>query len=107
MSDFEIEAKLSLDPAGRDRPDMASRFITHGLGTPAAGTYTEVAFTASSGWFAMAEDVRREIVRKVADQLYGSRWAFIYGPEQYRDAIARWDLRLREKVIVSRIEVCS
>lgn len=99
-----------LDPSNTGPDWSGSWFITHGLGKPAAGTYTEVAFTIeepsdSQEQIVQDERVLEEVVRQVATQLYGTAWAFTYRPDQYEDAIARWGLRRRERVIVTSIEV--
>lgn len=85
------------------RPD--SWFITHGLGGPAAGMFTEVRFIYPSP--EQPEHVLDEIVRKVAFACYGTSWAFHYRPNQYKQAIQneRFSLTRREVVIVSSIEV--
>jgi hypothetical protein len=86
-----------------------SWFLTHGLGKPAALTYTEVAFSAEAlidpdgkPW---PEHVLDRAVLEVAGQLYGRAYAFHYRPDQYADAIERHGLRRRERVIVTSIEV--
>lgn len=88
-------------PAGPD--SYGSWSITFGLGKSAQGTYTEVAFTRDVDRH--PERVLEEVVRRVAVDLYGTAWAFTYRPEQYAEAIARWGLRRRERVLVTSIEV--
>jgi hypothetical protein len=94
-----------LDPSNTG-PDWAgSWFITHGLGKAAEGTYTEVGW--GQGLRNLPEHVIEDVVRRVAVELYGTAWAFIYRPDQYEDAIARHGLRRRERVIVCSVEVWS
>ncbi|MDP5182138.1 hypothetical protein QOZ88_05775 [Blastococcus sp. BMG 814] len=78
--------------------------VTFGFGKPAAGMYTAVHF-AEVPHLSLPERVLEEVVRRVAVDLYGTAWAFTYRPEQYADAIARWGLRRRERVVVTSIEV--
>jgi hypothetical protein len=112
-----INYEARLQPIGwhlHDRPAPGSWFITHGLGEPAAGTYTEVAFApgvlervvlVGEQAYAVGKRLLEEVVRQVAVALYGTAWAFTYRPDQYEDAIARHGLRRRERVIVTSIEV--
>lgn len=93
-------------------PQPSSWFVTFGFGKPAASTYTEVAFTDDAlGRIegttndTLPERVLDEVVRTIAADLYGTAWAFHYRPDQYQDAIARHGVRLRERVVVSSIEV--
>ena len=95
-----IDQRASGSPA---RP--GSWFITHRLGRPAGGTYTEVAMPAHAE--ALDRAVLETVVRAVAVELYGSAWAFIYGPEQHAEAIARWSSPRRELVVVEVVEVLS
>lgn len=93
-------------------PEPNSWFITHPLGKPAGGTYTEVTFTdaALNGLdrdHARTPAVLEQVVREVAAELYGTAWAFIYGPEQHPDAIARFESPRREHVLVELVEVFS
>lgn len=89
-----------------------SWFVTHPLGKPAGGTYTEVAFDRGcvdplQTHLTPADMLRvlDEVVRLVAGDLYGIRWAFSYRPDQYADAIERHRMRRRELVIVTAIDV--
>jgi hypothetical protein len=77
-----------------------SWFITHPLGGPAGDTYTEVVIHQGERY---PESMRDDAVRFVATELYGSRWAFHYRPEQFDDAIGRYGLRRRERVFVTEI----
>jgi len=85
-------------------------YVTHGLGTPAGGTYTEVAFarhTPLATGIPPAEqsrEVLEQVVRSSIRELYGNRWAFHYPPEEYGEAIGRWQLSLRERLVVTHIE---
>lgn len=86
-----------------------SWYITHGLGKPAAGTFTEVAFGDNAlidadgqPW---PEWVLDAAVRHVAGQLYGDRWAFQYRPDQYEPSIERHGMRRRERVVITNVEV--
>lgn len=106
--EFDYAAKLSdLDPtATTSGPPW---YVTFGFGKPAAGTYSEVAFTAEALIGDDAEPhpehVLDAVVRRVAVDLYGTAWAFHYRPDEYADAIGRWNLRRRERVVVSSVEV--
>lgn len=103
-----IELRAALDPSNTG-PDWAgSWFITHGNGKPAQNTYTEVAFGDNARidpqgqpW---PEHILDAAVREVAGQLYGRAWAFHYRPDEAPDAIHRWGLRRRERVIVTSLE---
>jgi len=81
--------------------------ITHGLGKPAAGTYTEVTIGVpeDEDGAPLPERTVEQVVREVAQQLYGTAWAFVYGPSEYADAIKRHELRRRERVIVTDVQV--
>lgn len=104
--DIHVYAKLQTGVHEHAENLPGSWFITHGLGTPAAGTYTEVAFPSQLPYRADPV-VAEEAVRQIADQLYGNRWAFIYPPEGRQDAIDRWKLKRRERVVVTEIRVWS
>jgi hypothetical protein len=95
-------------------PAPSSWTITHGLGKPAGGTYTEVRFADDAlldtvnnpaPGLPRPEHVLDEVVRRVARDLYGTAWAFHYRPDQYADAIRRHGLRRREVVVVESVEV--
>lgn len=92
-------------------PRPGSWFITHGLGKPAANTYTEVVLDPplpeDADGAPIPHELIDEIVRQVAIALYGTAWAFTYPPQQYADAIERHGMRLRERVLVDGIEVYS
>lgn len=109
--ELTYEALLHASPAG---PDWAGSWtVTFGFGKPAQGTYTEVAFASNvldslrHDESVSAECVLEEVVRRVAVDLYGTAWAFVYRPDQYEQAVARWGLRRRERVVVTSIEVWS
>lgn len=101
-------------PNAHCEPRPGSWYVTHGLGGPAAGTYTEVAFDPGAvdplqTHLDHASIVRilDGIVRQTAVALYGTAWAFTYRPDEYADAIERHGMRLRERVVVDGIEVYS
>ena len=103
-------AQLDLDTDEDVGP--SSWTITHGLGKPAEGTFTEVAFGPDVNAELLTLPgslepyvVADQLVREVAAALYGSAYAFVYRPEEYDDAVARWALRRRERVVVSSLEV--
>lgn len=111
----EFALRLVLTAPGQATSPGAS-VITHGLGTPAGGTHTEVWFvdgTAGArdldgdGSFRdpEREALREEVVRAAAIETYGRRWAFTYRPEQVEDAVLRYGSLLRERVEVSSVEV--
>lgn len=85
-----------------------SWFITHGLGKPAANTYTEVAFGENAlidpQGEAWPEHILDRAVLEVAGQLYGRAYAFHYRPDQFADSIERYGLRRRERVVITSIE---
>jgi hypothetical protein len=97
-------------------PD-ASWYVTHPLGKPAGGTYSELAFTQAALDSVTYSDhvaprgrlearaVFDELVRRIVVDLYGSAWAFTYPPEQFADAIERHGMRRRELVIVTYVDV--
>lgn len=107
MTAPSLTYEARLDPS-HTGPDWAgSWYITHGLGRPAAGTYTEIAFVTDVQVTDHPDPVLEEVVRRVAVDLYETAWAYVYSPDQYEDAIARWALRRRERVIVTAIDVWS
>lgn len=98
---IDYAATLDRDPGCVLLP--GSWYVTHPLGGPAAGTFTEVAFDP---WLpAQPDAVLDEVVHRVAVDLYGRAWAFTYRPDQYEQAIGRHGMRRRERVIVTRINV--
>jgi hypothetical protein len=85
-------------------------YITHGFGKPAVHTYTEVVFTrevqqALDEHHPDPDRVRDEVVRRVANDLYGTSWAFHYPPAEYDDAIGRFLMIRRERVVVTAVQV--
>lgn len=94
-----------IDQRDRQQPLTGSWFITHGIGTPAGGTFTEVAIDP-----AVLGDAPRDIaraaleqtVRELAVQLYGDSWAFTYDPQHPPAEPNR-----RELVVVTWVEVLS
>lgn len=97
---LDYEARLDEDPIG---PWSGAWSITFGFGKPAQNTYTEVAFRGELQ--TLPARVLDEVVHRVAADLYGTAWAFTYPPEQYEEAVARFRIRRRERVIVTRVEV--
>lgn len=116
---LNVAARLVLAGDEAETPlRPTSWFITHPIGKPAEGTFTEVAFAddvleqlAELHDEHVVERLLDETVRVVAVQLYGTAWAFHYRPEQYRDSVhgdGRWPApRRREAVLVSALEVWS
>lgn len=102
---FSTEARLVSDVAQEAACLPGSWYITHGFGKPAAGTYTEVALAPDVLAAEHPERTLEAAVRQIATELYGTAWAFLYPPEEYADAITRWDLRRRERVIITALEV--
>ena len=102
-----VDAKLVPFRDGSEHAAIQSGswFITHGFGKPAAGTYTEVAFTPEVQAAGHPEHVLDAAVRRVAVELYGTAWAFHYRPQERADAIERWSLRRRERVVITELEV--
>lgn len=96
---LHVDARLDCEPV--PGPDPSSWFVTHGLGGPAAGTYTEVVIDDTRHPDAVVE----EAVRLVAAGLYGDTYASVYHPMWYVTAIKRHDLWRREVVVVEAIEV--
>jgi hypothetical protein len=112
---LNVAARLVLAGDEAETPVRStSWFITHGLGKPAEGTFTEVAFAddvlellAELHDEHAVEVVLDATVRMVAVQLYGQAWAFLYRPEQRDEALTRHGMRRREVVLVSALEVWS
>jgi hypothetical protein len=80
--------------------------ITHGLGTPAAGTFTAVRvpdFTPTGE--PLTDATKEAAVLEVARSLYGTAYAFIYRPERMDDGVYRHNLRGREHVTITAVEV--
>lgn len=76
--------------------DPRSWSITHGIGTPAAGTYTEVVLPE-----ALPDDVDPgELVQHAAFETYGRAWAFDYPPERFDECVGRWGAVRRERIVV-------
>jgi hypothetical protein len=75
---------------------FATWYVTFGLGTPDGRTYTEVKVRAS-----LPRDEQDLAVRHAVVMRYGRNWAFNYPPEDFDDSIARYNLRLRETLIVT------
>ena len=114
LRDGHVEYAARLQPAGEVAsslpPHPSSWFITHALGGPANGTYTEVSFVEVDLAPLVAsplyvESILDAVVRHLATELYGRAWAFHYRPEQYADSIARHGTIRRERVLVEGIEV--
>jgi hypothetical protein len=91
-------------PQGRS--EHRSWFITFGFGKPAECTFTEVVLPdfADDGT-PLTQAVKDELVRRLANDLYGTAWAFHYRPDQAAEALWRYDVRLREHVTVTSVEV--
>jgi hypothetical protein len=98
-----INYVAKLDPLAPTTHGATSWWITHGLGGPAAGSFTEVGFSHEAG--EMPEEILDWVVRRVANDLYWNRWAFIYPPDEYEDAIAPYSMWRREFVRVLTVEV--
>jgi hypothetical protein len=80
--------------------------ITHGLGTPAAGTFTAVRvpdFTPDGD--PLPDAAKEAAVRQVAESLYGRAYAFIYSPARIEEGVYRHNLRGREHVTITAVEV--
>lgn len=101
--DREINFDARIDPLADTSIHPSSWFITHGLGTPAAGMFTEVTFPEGTADLSIQEQA--EIVRTVAAQVYGNRWAFHYPPDDYHDVIENYSLVRRERITITGIEV--
>lgn len=106
---LSIDARLVPEVSEHAADLPGSWYITHGAGRPAANTYTEVAFAPGALTDADGaphpERVLDDAVRAVAVMLYGTAWAFHYRPDQADDAIRRWSLRRRERVLIDTLEV--
>jgi hypothetical protein len=110
----EFAARLIPNPTG---PMLGTHAITHGLGSIAGGTHTEVAFADGScgnrdltgdGSFRdpEREALRDDIVRAVADHLYGAgHYAFTYRPDRVADGVLRHGSVVREHVEVSDVVI--
>lgn len=108
---LSLDARLVPEVSEHAADLPGSWFITHGAGKPAQNTYTEVAFApdalSDEDGAPYPEHVLDQAVRAVAGQLYGTAWAFHYRPDQADDAIRRWSLRRRERVVITDLEVWS
>lgn len=101
-AELGYEARLVLVGDLDESPrDPGSWSITHGLGGPAGGTYTEVRIDDTR----LSDQLAHEVVRRVAVDLYGTAWAFTYPPERFEHALADHGLRRREVVLVEGVEV--
>lgn len=101
------EARLVpfIDGAEHAAVQPGSWFVTFGFGRPAQATYTEVVLAPQVRDAGHPEHVVEEAVRAVVLELYGTAWAFIYRPEQYADAIERHNVKRRERVAITSLEV--
>lgn len=92
--DLVVTVRVNLDASTPRFPTSWS--ITHGIGTPAQNTYTEVVLPD-----VLPDDVRPgELVRHAAFETYGRAWAFDYRPEQFDECVGRWGARRRERIVV-------
>lgn len=90
------------------RIEHRSWFVTFGLGKPAGGTSTEVVVPdCTDDGRPLTRDEKRQLVRRVVTDLYGTAWAFEYAPEDAEQAVFRYGLRIREHVTVTSVEVWS
>lgn len=87
---------VPLDPEVPDLP--GSWYVTHGLGSPAAGLYTEIVLPSS-----VDVGLMEEVARQAAFEAYGNQWAFLYPPGEREATIERYELRRRERLEVSKI----
>lgn len=90
------------------RRDHRSWFVTFGLGKMAGGTFTEVVVPdfADDGQ-PLTREAKAALVRRVAVDLYGTAWAFAYGPDEAARAIWQYEMRIREHVTVTSVELWS
>lgn len=110
---MHVASRLLADPEPAVPLDSTSWFITHPLGGPAAGTFTEVAIGEDvlDGLHELCGDepgvaeLLERAVLAVARELYGTAHAFTYRPGQYADAIGRHGMRRREVVVLTELEV--
>lgn len=81
-----------------------SWIVTHTLGGPAAGTFTEVVFVTDGtlGADHMNPDVLDVLVHEVALQLYGRHFAFVY-PSAEKAGVEEFGMQRRETVTVTDI----
>lgn len=108
MSDLVLHARLVPGVAEEAEDLPGSWYITHGFGRPAANTYTEVAFAPEVQFAEHPSAVLDRAVRQVAEELYGPRWSFLYGPQERAESIDAYraaGLRRRERVLISTVEV--
>ena len=71
-----------------------SWYITFGFGGPYGGQYTEIKMPLGI----LTRTEHSEIARKTAFEVYGTAWAFHYGPDQFEQSIARYGMKLREVI---------
>jgi len=115
VSALVVSHRATLSPTAQPEVDhdrSLSWFITFGFGKPAAGMFTEVAFDRGAV-DPLQTHLEPEVIasvldlvaRGVAAELYGEVWAFHYAPNYYESAVARYELRRRELVTVTAVEV--
>ena len=75
-------------------------YITHPIGGPAKNTYTLVEFAPGVDMTHAAK-----ITRLVAHELYGTAHAFAFSHETAEQGVLRYNVRLREHVVVTKVEV--
>lgn len=89
-------------------------YITFGLGSTAAKTFTRVE-VQDNPWRAIhaeaatahPEAIIDDLVRRLATDLYGDSWANVYRPEQADDSVFRHYSQIREHVFITFVEVWS
>jgi hypothetical protein len=75
-----------------------NRYISFGLGGPAAGLYTKIEVEPPVPWRHI--DVI-EAARQAAVATYGTAWAFDYSETTFLPQIEQYGLKLRETIRVS------
>jgi len=75
-----------------------TRYISFGLGGPAAGLYTKIEIEPPVPWQHIDET---EAARRAAVAAYGTAWAFDYSETSFLPQIEQYGLKLRETIHVS------
>ena len=68
-------------------------FVTFGLGGPHGKQYSQIQIEVPEG---TDEHIVDQSIRDAIVASYGTAWAFHYRPDQFDDAIGRYNLKMRE-----------
>lgn len=108
------EARLVVRAGPTPRPGPLVWAITHGLGTVAGGTHTEVSIDPGAvdplQTHLDRDRIARlldDLVRSVAREAYGTRWSFHYRPDEVDASVLAFGSKVRERIEVTAIELWS